>query len=498
METDFYVDLVDGKFKETTPAHMDAMFAALAGSRFKRLVVNFHGGLVPRKSAHESMNNVLLKHYQSADAWPYFFVWNTDLVKTVTANLDEIGREKAFQRLLAKLIEFVSGKLLQSPEDKGALSSDPIPQMPLEDLAAEAAAREALWRQAAIPAQDFSPFEQKYIKDKLEKDPVLQREAQGIVAATFTPDEIESLRLTRGAAAVAEPRSSLISPALLKEELIDPHDPETRSVEAIVFFAKHGLSIAMRVIKRFIWKRDHGLYNTVVEEILRELYLDNLGIAAWNMMKKDAADAFEDEPQVCGGTRFAISLAKAMRESPGLRVTLVGHSTGAIYIANLLKALDPQLEPGRQLDVLFLAPAISLATMSAHLEYFKRRVRGFRLFGLNDARETGYWEVPGVYCGSLLYMVSGIFEDTDDDKERGDVPLLGMQRHATSLPGGPYDLPAWNEMRAWLALDKRGVWAGDPPSAAQGYLSDAFKHGGINDGDQKTLASIKYILENDF
>lgn len=498
METDFYVDLVDGKFKDTTAAQMDAMFAALAGSKFKRLVVNFHGGLVPRTSAHESMNKVLLKHYQSADAWPYFFVWNTDLVKTVTANLDEIGREKAFQRLLVKLIEFVSGKLLQSPEDKGAFSGDAIAPMSLESLAEEAAAREALWRQAGIPPQDFSTGEQKYIENKLKQDAILQREAQGIAAATFTADEVASLRATRGAAAVAPPQPTLISPALLKDELIDVHAPDTRSVGTILFFARHGLRIATRVIKRFIAKRDHGLYNTIVEEILRELYLDNLGIMAWNMMKKDAADAFEDEPQLCGGTRFALSLAKAMRDMPGLRVTLVGHSTGAIYIANLLKALDPQLDPGRQLDVVFLAPAISLATMSAHLPYFKRRVHGFRLFGLNDARETGYWEVPGLYRGSLLYMVSGIFEATDDDSERGDVPLLGMQRHASSRPGSPYELEAWNDMRAWLALDKRAVWAGDPSSGASGYLSDAFKHGGIDDGDQKTLASIKYILENEF
>jgi hypothetical protein len=495
MNTDYFVDLRDGRFEQTTAAQMDDMFAGLAKNETKQLAVHFHGGLVSREGIHESMEKVLIAHYLATDTHPYFFVWNSDLITTITANLDEIAKEKAFKRLLLKVIEFVSGKLLQAPDTKGTLSFDAIPESSLDQLAAEADKREQQWRQSNLPAADFEQSEANFVQTKLKADPILAHEAKAIAVGTLTPVEVDALQASKGAAAVNDARTTLISRKLLEQELIQTNPPDTRSIGALLFFAKHGLSIASRVIQRFMHQRDHGLYRTVVEELVRELYLDNVGILAWNMMKQDTADAFGDDPQRCGGTRFAMSLAKAMKDTPDLRVTFIGHSTGAIYITNLLKALDPQLEAKRKVDVIFLAPALKMETFADNLDIYQRRVENFRMFALNDARETGYWEVPGVYKGSLLYLVSGIFEEAADKVDRGDVPLLGMQRYAKPVAAGPYDLEAWKAARTWLALDTRSVWAGDPSTGVPGYMSDAVKHGGLDDNDAHTLASIKYMLK---
>jgi hypothetical protein len=497
MNTDYFVDLRDGRFEQTTKEQMDDMFVRLAKNGTKQLAVHFHGGLVSRQGIHKSMEKVLIEHYRATGTHPYFFVWNSDLGTTITANLDEIAKEKAFQRLLLKVIEFVSGKLLQAPDTKGILSFDAIPESSLDQLAAEADRREQQWRQSSLPAEDFEQSEANFVQAKLKSDPILAREAKAIAVGTLTPVEIVGLQATKGAAAVNDTRTTLISPALLERELIQTNSPDTRSIGALLFFAKHGLSIASRILRRFMHQRDHGLYRTAVEELVRELYLDNVGIMAWNMMKQDTADAFGDDAQKCGGTRFAMSLAKAMREAPYLRVTFIGHSTGAIYITNLLKALDPQLEAKRKVDVIFLAPALKMATFADNLGVYQRRVDNFRMFALNEARETGYWEVPGIYKGSLLYLVSGIFEEAADKAERGDVPLLGMQRYAKPVADGPYDLAAWKAARTWLALDTRSVWAGDPATGVPGYMSDAVKHGGIDDNDAQTLASIKHMLKKD-
>jgi hypothetical protein len=188
-----------------------------------------------------------------------------------------------------------------------------------------------------------------------------------------------------------------------------------------------------------------------------------------------------------------------MNAEPNLRVTLIGHSTGAVYITNLLRSLDTRLPAdARRIDVVFLAPALTIAAMASNLDCYKRRVLNFRVFGLCDERERGYWEVPVLYKGSLLYMVSGIFEEEAAKGELGDVPLVGMQRHIQCVPGSPYYREEWKGLFDWLKLSERSVWADDNLPVTQGYQSNAHKHGEIDDQDADTLKSLGYILEHGF
>jgi hypothetical protein len=170
---------------------------------------------------------------------------------------------------------------------------------------------------------------------------------------------------------------------------------------------------------------------------------------------------------------------------PGQRVTLIGHSTGAIYIGEFLKHADGILPPTAKFDVVFLAPACTFGFADGRLDVFKRRVANIRSFGLRDAIERGYWEVPVLYRGSLLYLVSGLFEDAVDE------PVVGMQRYFD--PDGPYDAAAVRRVREYLA--GKTVWSEDV--AQVGRKSTAREHGGF-DEDAATLESIGHILEHGF
>ena len=81
------------------------------------------------------------------------------------------------------------------------------------------------------------------------------------------------------------------------------------------------------------------------------------------------------------------------------------------------------LPPDCKFDVVFLAPACTFDFMAKRLPVFREARRNLRMFALTDENERGYWEVPVLYRGSLLYLVSGLCEDEVDN------PILGMQRY---------------------------------------------------------------------
>ena len=126
------------------------------------------------------------------------------------------------------------------------------------------------------------------------------------------------------------------------------------------------------------------------------------------------------------------------------RITLVGHSTGAIYIANWLKHAGNYL-PDLKHDVVFLAPAINYAEFADLLAAQKARIGNFRMFAMQDAleRDDQLWggdeEVPDgkdwrrfIYPSSLLYLVSGILESAvmpdGTIVDEPDMPIVGMAR----------------------------------------------------------------------
>jgi len=180
-----------------------------------------------------------------------------------------------------------------------------------------------------------------------------------------------------------------------------------------------------RVLERFRLGSDHGLHATVVEEVLRDFYLTDVGAAVWQQMKTDIGDAFAGDPETCFGSALVQELGRL--DPKGKRVLVVGHSAGAIYACALLQAVHAA---GVQvpIDTVLLAAAARDELLASTLTL--GAVGDFRSFALNDTLERADVLLNGVldnaldwfYPMSLLYLISGVLEPDVD------APLVGMQR----------------------------------------------------------------------
>ncbi len=481
--SEHYIDLAGGKFNKTSPADLARLFAKLGQSATKdHLVIHFHGGLVSRASAEQTAEG-LLPTYESAGAYPVFFFWRSDLWTTLSKNLGEIAHEPVFQRLVKRLLQLALSKLkdhtgVRSGGPLALVSEDALPDDPVL-LAEYAAAREP--NNAKLAGVDLTEMQVDQAQVELETDEVLQRETRAIAEWTAPSVADPSMTARAGTGPATAPRPTLMSPGVQKELAQEQSKPGARAgFFTAVALAKHGIMILKRVIERFAGRRGHTLYVTIVEEVLRELYVDSIGALAWTLMKNDTRAAFGTDAQLFGGTAFLGELKNWWQ--PGRRITLVGHSTGAIYIGNFLEHADPLFDPTVKFDVVFLAPACSFEFMAAKLPVFERRVNRMRLFGLDDKRERGYWEVPVLYPASLLYLVSGLFEEPTVD-----MPLVGMQRYFSDAD--PYTSPEIKAVAKYL--DKKSVWS--LAEGAAGLSCSAARHGGF-DEDPTTRESLKEFL----
>ena len=448
INENYYVDLVDGKFSKTSPAQMDAMFTAFDDSGQQHFVAHFHGGLGSRAAIHQSIETILFKHYTDANVWPYFFVWNSDIKETITEKWESISHTPLFRKIIRQLIELVSAKFHHGAAQGLLPAIEPIDKTKdsLAELEQEAARREAAWYSVGAPLADLTDEQKSAIESQVLNDV----ELPSLNLLTVNP--IQTIKI---------------------------------------------VSVVGRVILRLLHKRGHHLYNTIVEETLREFYINEIGIQLWDTMKKSTADSFSDDPDIHGGRRFIAALAQRMNRNPQLTVTLVGHSAGAIYITHFLEAIDKELEIDRKLNVIFQAPAVTFEQMSKSIAIYEKRVAGFRLFALNNDREFGYWEVPVVYHGSLLYMISGIFESAQPS-DHGDVPIVGVQRHVRNVLSRSFAIPeSWHSLAIWFDISHRAAWAGDPTTDDPSLQCTAWKHGELDDNPD-VLRSVVFLLKNGF
>ena len=168
------------------------------------------------------------------------------------------------------------------------------------------------------------------------------------------------------------------------------------------------------------------------------------------------------------------------------RITLIGHSTGAIYIGHLLKYADEMLPPDIKFDVVLLAPAATFEFFEQKLDVLRNRVNNIRVFNLKDEIESSYWEVPVLYNRSLLYLVSGLLEEKEID-----MPIIGMQRYFTGKD--PYDTQPVRSVMDYL--NGKLIWS--VANNGPGRQSSAEQHSAF-DNDPSTQSSLRHILTDGF
>jgi hypothetical protein len=203
-------------------------------------------------------------------------------------------------------------------------------------------------------------------------------------------------------------------------------------------------------------------------------------------MKQDTADAFGGDPERHVGTALLAEIARLHQQGGARRILLVGHSTGAVYICNLLRHSDV-LPPDVQFDLVLLAPACTFELFAQTVEQFGDRIANVRLFGMADKTECADQVVPRVYPRSLLYLVSGILEGDERDR-----PLLGMQRYFRS---SAYDgIPSVQAVRQFFQQRQNWeVWSLTEAGVGSGLASLSPAHGDF-DNEAETLKSIAHLI----
>lgn len=514
LSKSYYANLANGRFSDTGQSDLEEAFNNFNVSKpASGWVIHFHGGLVDEKSAMMTAES-LHKKYLDAGGYPFFFVWESGLWESFRNNLRDVSQETLFKKLVSYLVEYLLGKLGLDPSVLAAESTVPGTR-PQEEV------EKWIRRQEQQPAEQTPKAPYDGIRNEEARKDLTGSEVNEAELQTLMQDDAELQD------EIARLNADLSRPALLGEvsesglgyktpghlspealgELTGTSQPPSQLLganEALGSITMYRVAVAAarvgyRVIRRYMGGRDHGLYTTVVEEVLRDLYIGSIGSSLfWNQMKRDTLDAFGEDETLFGGTAFLQMLdrqIKKMNDPP--RITLIGHSAGAIFVCNFLLNAHRVLNTKVKFDVVLLAPAADFELFNQAIQ--TGRIANVRLFGMRDEVEARdallapYSEtLKFVYPKSLLYLVSGLLEIEVDR------PLVGMERY---YPGEQYRgrlFSAVESVRRYLASESNRVVWSPQTSDAGGLGSLAARHGDFDQEDAATLDSVQYVITHGF
>lgn len=505
IQRDHVLHSQGGKFAAGTSQLADVariLQAARTAKPAQGLVLHFHGGLVG-ETAGRGIAEALAPKYVQAGAYPLFFVWEAGLIESLRNNWRDILADPAFRELVKKVAEWALKKLGGQVGLKGGagqvVDEDRLrrefdrwfdgqaAEPPVTDEG-KVAPTPTMKGAAGLDVDDLAAE----IEAGLDADPDFQDAIQKLHNAVAAP-----VAATKGAGGRAAAAVVLVEERAL-QELFPGTTATTKGALVWLTVARFAAGIVRRVVTRYAQGRAHGMYCTVVEEVLRAAYLTKAGATVWNQMKKDTADSFGSDAACCG-TAVLRELGKLAAAGTGFgRITLVGHSTGAHYICHFLDAAAVHA-PGLKFDILFLAPAVRHDRFAATLAAQRSRIGGFRLFGMSDALESDDVLVPILYTRSLLYFISGVLEGHEEGhhwKEDVDEPLVGLQRHLDAEAFDAGDFPAVAQVRQFLQnVPHAQVWS--EAAGGNGRNSRSRKHGDF-DNDAATVDSLGWIVGHGF
>lgn len=377
--------LRDGKYDdESTRAHVTATFEAFRSqTATDRLALFFHGGLVDKASGQQGAANEYDVYRNFV--FPLFFIWESGIWELLAHHLPLVFAETIFGRIVDHATDLLSTKISQ-PQVSAAVN---------RASALEASTEKAL-NQITLTSADVKDFMMSVQNDEqIQQEAVaIARTSQGVDTLMGKAQTSDFLQLSprtylspevvsaiRGAYAQAN-RSNLGTGGTLDSLPIDIGGA-TQAASAV---AKAAVQVIINCVERFGAKRDHGLTCTIVEEVLRALYLGNMGSSIWEEMKRETGDAFGADSSIYGGTAVIEEVCGQLNRKPSTPITLVGHSTGAIYIGNFLRHVDVALraqgDTTTMFDIILMAPA---CTIDFYASNYTNRIRGIRIFQMQDS-----------------------------------------------------------------------------------------------------------------
>lgn len=464
--------LSSGRFSGTSREQLTGAFNAFAALSDKdTLVIHFHGGLVSEKSA-EKIAERLFPVYEQAGGYPFFVIWRTGLIETIEDNWKQLIGEGIFSILVEKVTQFVIGKLDQAPGEKGGEVELPASFAIRNEINKKQTAGEEPYADRAGEVDDLddelTPIEQSQFESLLSGDAVF-------VSAALDLSRPEAPEL-----------STSLEAELAEARAVE--DTGEKGLISTTTLVTAGVRILARTLKRFTTARDHGIYTTIIEEVVRELKGDLIGGTLWKHMKKDTQDSFNGTGDTHGGMGLLDEINRLWQEGHKPRIVLIGHSAGSIYICNFLKKAAEKLPEGIHFEVIFLAPGCSFALLDQSLQDAGNRIKAFRSFGMENELEMQDAILSPLYLYSLLYCVSGLFE------EIVDLPLVGMQRYHSAAP--PFDANQFPEIkRVCDHLAKfPNPWIWSDSKAGDGLNTLSHAHGDF-DNEDETLKSLAFMIK---
>jgi hypothetical protein len=481
-----------GPDTDTTAEDLDALVAAAAQHPSRHLILHFHGGLVDKLDGLATAQ-ALTGAYESG-GYPVFFVWESGWWEAIRNNLAELRNETAVRGLERKILFWVAGKLgLPMPGGNAAfLDMNGI------DIAQRA-------------AEARNELDANEVEADMKADPEFR------LALSTLPGLSDSDRAELGVNAFVESHTA-VAETLSRQLHGEGFVPAGGGF--LWRTARYVVQVAWHVFERFHARRDHGLHATCMEELVRALKVGGSTMAdwgrvlEWESMKKDTRDAFEKTDELSAAPELHAATALLMRLRDAIaeermhldRITLVGHSAGAVYIANWLRHCGDYLPAALKHDLVFLAPAISYDDFADLLATHKDKIGKFRMFAMKDELERVDQVIGNdmeneqgaariIYPSSLLYLVSGILETRTSPSgiavDEPDKPLLGLQRfYKNTQVYNDADFPAIKQVVGWLdSANHTVVWSvsagqadglncpcNDHGSFGGHYMADTLRH----------------------
>ncbi|MFN2137055.1 MAG: hypothetical protein ACK2UK_13935, partial [Candidatus Promineifilaceae bacterium] len=404
-----------------------------ADSGSSSMTIYFHGGVVSEPLAHVLAQRLYPEITENFDSYPVFVIWKSGLLETIqSALLDIQSSSPLFLSVVKKLARWVA--LLARDEGLAERKASSPEELPLEAMLA-AMELEQLplvgWESldALVHGERFPAGEDSIaaFQQAMADDPVADQALGAIISAAQikkeTPDRSEMEGSAAPATAVATGHLSRSIVDRLAEEVgSSPENLNGRTTAESWFFAG---DVLRAILERFAEGTDHGYLGTILEEMYRTMYADKVGRFLWDEMKQNAADAYGPitAESIPGGTLFLEEVKAFMEENERFDLNLIGHSAGSIHIAHFIDAGVQRMPDLFSLDnVVFLAPACSFELFKSKMVPYDAYIGNFRIFTMSDGyerRDPLVKIMPLLYPHSLLYLVSGLFEDEPD------TPLIG-------------------------------------------------------------------------
>jgi hypothetical protein len=452
----------------TAPLDVDAIVANLAKQQ-KPIVLHFHGGLVDEEHGFLTAE-MLSPVYEAAGCQPLTVIWETGFLETIIRNIGSIYKTELFQELLKIVLRRAAKRLGVEVGARGSgkefteteIESELLKPIPFESTVID---RADFARGGSVFKPPTNAMEDQRTRDLVEED--IREDLTGnltIARLLERPEEVQPLE-----------------PAVRDE--VESGEAGARGVP--LWLLKPLAVTTYRILKRYWGGRQHGFYPTVIEEVLRELYLASAGRWIWKSMKNAARDMFLPNAGLSGFDLHVGFYVIQKLADLGLPINLVGHSAGSIAICELLAAVARDRINLRVRNVAFLAPAATSELFFNELASREERFDRFRMITMQDECETRDVLVPYIYTRSLLYLVSGILE------EEADAPICGMQKFMSGIV--PYDDPNLIAICTFLKKRDRLVLSKSADTAAVGFRSSALEHGGFNQ-DASTRESVQAFL----